>query len=172
MRTHSIAKGKRKKKQWRAAGEQANTAVVSVGDDEEIEPEAIDVKVQIDGFRARVVIEGLYINPHDQTLEGDYKFRLPDGAKPYYFAFGEAQKLNEVSLTGELTVSEETVSAGYLSTKALSEKHKALWKEPKEAVMVSRKKQLSHMKTPFRDKLTLLCWSGLEQEFLRLTYFL
>ncbi|WP_185230312.1 VWA domain-containing protein [Teredinibacter franksiae] len=156
------SEAKAKEKTWRAAGEQANTAVVSVGDDEAIEPEAIDVKVQIDGFRARVVIEGLYINPHDQTLEGDFKFRLPDGAKPYYFAFGEAQKLNEVSLTGELTVSEETVSAGYLSTKALSEKHKALWKEPKEAVMVSRKKAAFAYEDTVSRQIdpALLEWAG------------
>ncbi len=81
---------------WKPSTQSENNAVIKVGDKQEIKPEALDISVQIDGFRARVVIDGFYTNPHNRNLEGSFKFRLPDGAVPYFFAFGEAATTTEV----------------------------------------------------------------------------
>ena len=133
-----------------------------MGDDEKISPKAVDIKVQIDGFRARVVVDGLYANPHHSTLEGDFKFRLPDGARPYYFAFGEALKLDRNLLKDESHISLETLEKGYLGAKALGKTYKGLWKEPKEAVMVSRQKAAFAYEDTVSQQIdpALLEWSG------------
>lgn len=160
----SVAKNKKDKieKTWRIASANANSAVLSVGDEEKISPNALEIKVRIDGFRARVVVDGLYINPHDETLEGDFKFRLPDGAKPYYFAFGEALKRDQNLLEDKHHISLESLEKGYLSTKELGSRYKGLWKEPKEAIMVSKQKAAFAYEDTVSQQIdpALLEWSG------------
>lgn len=149
-------------KTWRAAGAQGNSAVLSIGDDVNIAPKAVDIKIQVDGFRARIVVDGVYINPHNRTLEGDFKFRLPDGAKPYYFAFGEALQLDQNMLDNETHISKETLTNAYLSADSLGKKYQGLWKEPKEAVMVSRQKAAFAYEDTVSRQIdpALLEWSG------------
>ncbi len=74
---------------WKPSSQAKNNAVIKLGENENLNPQALDISVQIDGFRARVVIDGFYTNPHQRNLEGSFKFRLPNGAVPYFFAFGE-----------------------------------------------------------------------------------
>ncbi len=43
----------------------------------------------MDGTRARVVLDMVVKNDGPQTYEGTFQLRLPEGASPYFFAFGE-----------------------------------------------------------------------------------
>ena len=61
-----------------------------VGDKQELELNGMDVHVQVDGFRARVLVDYFYYNDQNQQLEGKFKIRLPDDASLYYFAFGQS----------------------------------------------------------------------------------
>ncbi|MBV1911342.1 MAG: VWA domain-containing protein, partial [Kangiellaceae bacterium] len=105
---------------------------------EEIKPEALDIAVQVDGFRARVVIDGYYTNPHGRNLEGSFKIRLPDGAVPYFFAFGQTKTTVEtpIQLTRDIDDSKNIESR--LSPASLMNQRQEHWLAPKQAIMVSK----------------------------------
>ncbi len=46
--------------------------------------------VKIDGFRARVILDYHFYNKHNRNYEATFQLRLPNGASPYYLAFGES----------------------------------------------------------------------------------
>ena len=76
-------------KTWKRAGAAAHAARVAIGDKESLPVRAMQLKVDIDGFRARVVVDAYFENDRDRSYEGTFQLRLPDGASPYFFAFGE-----------------------------------------------------------------------------------
>src|SRR5262249_29336047 len=78
-------------KTWKRAGSATHAARVSIGDKEQLPVRAMQVKVQVDGPRARVVVDAYFENDRGSQYEGTFQLRLPDGATPYFFAFGETQ---------------------------------------------------------------------------------
>jgi Mg-chelatase subunit ChlD len=123
---------------WKPSKQADNNAVIKVGEKDEIKPEALDISVQVDGFRARVVIDGFYTNPHNRNLEGSFKFRLPDGAIPYFFAFGESKTTLEDRLQPRVTFDESNNIQQRLSPTTLMSQRSQHWLAPKEAIMVSK----------------------------------
>jgi len=73
---------------WRRSQLVPNTSKLSVGTDEELPLERSDIKVRVDGFRARVFLDLYYRNNTEQQLQGTLKLRLPEGATPTATAFG------------------------------------------------------------------------------------
>lgn len=146
---------------WKPSKQSENNAVIKVGDNQEIKPGALDISVQIDGFRARVVIDGFYTNLHNRNLEGAFKFRLPDGAVPYFFAFGEAATTTEMETNRESN--DDALDAKQrLSPENIMQQRKQFWVAPKEAIMVS-KKQAAYAYTDTVARQidpALLEWSG------------
>lgn len=63
-------------------------ARVQVGERAELPLERMDVRVRVDGFRARVLVDVEFTNPGEAVLEGTFQVRLPDDASPYFLAFG------------------------------------------------------------------------------------
>ena len=147
---------------WKPSKQAANNAVIKVGDKEEISPQALDVKVQVDGFRARVVIDGFYFNSHSRDLEGAFKFRLPDGAVPYFFAFGETTTFQDSELKKPLTILSARESNSRLLPTSLMRERETLWKEPKEAIMVAKEKAAFAYHDTVANQIdpALLEWSG------------
>ena len=88
--TAKIKKGRRGKS-WKRVRAIPNTSRLMIGDKDELNLSGMQVNVQIDGFRARVVIDYFYYNDRERQLEGSFKLRLPNEASPYYFAFGESR---------------------------------------------------------------------------------
>jgi len=125
---------------WKPSSEADNNAVIKLGRDEKLNPEALDISVQIDGFRARVVIDGFYTNPHDRNLEGSFKFRLPNGAVPYFFAFGETATSLENDFESPIIFDDSDKSLSRLSPKSIMDLRSKHWLAPKEAIMVSKEK--------------------------------
>ncbi len=125
---------------WKVSSQSENNAVIKIGDNENLKPQAIDISVQIDGFRARVVIDGFYTNSHNRNLEGSFKFRLPNGAVPYFFAFGETATTLETELKSPLLVDSSNHPLSRLSPQSLMGQRASHWLAPKEAIMVSREK--------------------------------
>jgi len=74
---------------WRKATSDANAMTLRVGDEDELPLRGVEATVWVDGVRARVVIDALFENDRESQLEGTFKLRLPEGATPYYLAFGE-----------------------------------------------------------------------------------
>lgn len=147
---------------WKPSTQADNNAVIKLGQDEEIKPQALDISIQIDGFRARVVIDGFYTNPHGRNLEGSFKFRLPDGAVPYFFAFGETATSLGTELKSPISFDHKNNSLSNLSPLSIMQQRSSHWLAPKEAIMVSKEKAaFAYNETVARQvDPALLEWAG------------
>lgn len=87
----------RKNATWRRSTMPDNAIRLEVGDgrDDYLPLEAVQMSVQVEGFRVRVLLDCFFYNDKQEGLEGTFKLKLPNGASPYYFAFGEEEYLNE-----------------------------------------------------------------------------
>lgn len=93
----AVKKSDKKGKTWKRSGMPENSIRLEVGDGEDdfLPLEAAQIAVQIDGFRVRVLMDCFFFNDKKDGLEGTFKLRLPTGATPYYFAFGETEYMDE-----------------------------------------------------------------------------
>ena len=80
----------RRTRTWKRVKATPNTTRLMVGDKDELDLTGMQVNVQVDGFRARVLLDYFYYNDRAEQLEGNFKLRLPDDSSLYYFAFGES----------------------------------------------------------------------------------
>src|SRR5262245_24946538 len=78
----------RQKTTWKRSQIHANNARLSIGEREELPLVGAEVSADVDGFRARVVLDYYFWNEGGR-YEGNFQLRLPNDASPYYFAFGE-----------------------------------------------------------------------------------
>lgn len=78
-------------KTWKRAGAATHAARIAIGDREQLPMRGVQMKVDVDGFRARVVVDAYFENDRGSQYEGNFQLRLPDEATPYFFAFGETQ---------------------------------------------------------------------------------
>ena len=156
-------KPKPKPKSWKRVKAIPNTTRLMVGDKEELTLNGMQVNAQVDGFRARVLVDYFYYNDQDRQLEGNFKLRLPDDASLYYFAFGESAY--EVSPKGKLA-KEEFLSDGTqfvsLAAANVKEARQGQWDNVKEARMVPREKAAHAFRETVRRRVdpALVEWSG------------
>ena len=141
---------------WKRSNLQAHTSRLMVGDTEELPIRGMQVHAQVDGFRARVLIDFFFANESSQTYEGTFKLRLPEGASPYFLAFGQSQ----FQETKYLAVS-DVQSAGFAQDQILEQREQQ-WIEPKVARMVPRKKAAQAYTETVRRAVdpALLEWAG------------
>jgi hypothetical protein len=118
---------------WQRSTLDTHRIQIEVGDDETLPIDALHVQVRVDGFRARVLLDVDFHSPHDQALEGELQLRLPEGASPYFLAFGphaiEAAPVAPVDLEDPATS---------FSPEGIMAARQSLWTGPKQAVMVER----------------------------------
>lgn len=143
---------------WKRSQIVPNSSRVMVGDREELALRAMQTRVMIDGFRARVVIDYLYANDRDRQLEGTFQLRLPEEASPYFFAFGETGYAAASTQPALIAADRDTTA----EPGALMQQRKAEWLEPKEARMVPREKaQIAYGQTVRRRvDPALVEWAG------------
>ncbi len=89
------SKKKADAKTWKRSKVQPNSSRLEIGNNQYLPLKGSQMMVQIDGFRARVLIDYYYYNDNADQLEGTFKLRLPTGASPYFFAFGETIVMDE-----------------------------------------------------------------------------
>ncbi|MHC4137589.1 MAG: hypothetical protein ACYS0K_21800, partial [Planctomycetota bacterium] len=133
---------------WKRSRITPNTTRLSVGDEEELPLQALQATVRIDGFRARVVLDCVYLSDREGDLEGTFQLRLPSGASPFYLGFGEtAQAL---------------VAAGGTDVVSIRQARAKAWTRVKEARMVPKEKAAHAYAETVRRKVdpALLEWSG------------
>jgi tetratricopeptide (TPR) repeat protein len=143
---------------WKRSQIVPNSSRVMVGDRDELALRAMQTRVMIDGFRARVVIDYLYANDRDQQLEGTFQLRLPEDASPYFFAFGETRYAASEPKPALIAADRDTGA----DPGALMQQRKAEWEAPKEARMVPREKaQIAYGETVRRRvDPAIVEWAG------------
>jgi Mg-chelatase subunit ChlD len=145
---------------WKRSTAQVNASQIAIGDHETLPLRAMQMRAQIDGFRARVLIDLWFDNPHAQQYEGTFKVRLPDGATPLFFAFGQSTWTADKGGT-PFDSAEERRTGGFAPV-AIESERKAKWVDPKVAKLVP-KEQAAHAygETVHRNvDPALLEWAG------------
>ena len=158
-----LERKKAKPKSWKRVKAIPNTTRLMVGDKEELSLTGMQVNAQVDGFRARVLVDYFYYNDRERQLEGNFKLRLPDDASLYYFAFGESAY--EYSPKGKLAAEEfhrDGTQFVSLAASDVKRTRKGQWDNVKEARMVPREKAAHAFRETVRRKVdpALVEWSG------------
>ncbi len=146
---------------WRRAQIAANTARVKVGDREELELRGLQAQVTIDGFRARVVLDYLFANPHPGMLEGTFQLRLPEEASPHFLAFGGTGLEARTAWSRPMVIATSEDGALPEPAQIMAARREA-WIQPKEARMVPREKAAHAYTETVRGRVdpALAEWAG------------
>ena len=155
-------------KSWKRVAATANTTRLMIGDRDELDMRGMQVNVQVDGFRARVLIDTFYYNDRDQQLEGNFKLRLPDDASLYYFAFGQSSfgYVPNGELAGKEFIQPVQAKDGTqfvsLAADKIAEQRKQAWDNVKEARMVPKEKAAFAYQQTVKRRVdpALVEWSG------------
>ena len=153
----------RRTRTWKRVKAIPNTTRLMVGDKDELDLTGMQVNVQVDGFRARVLLDYFYYNDRAEQLEGNFKLRLPDDSSLYYFAFGEsAYEFDPAGpMVKEEFLGEETQ---FVSLRApdIRKAREQVWSKVKEARMVPKEKAAHAFRETVRRKIdpALVEWSG------------
>jgi len=148
-------------KTWKRAQENINKFELFVGENEKLPLKGSQMMIQVDGFRARILIDCFFYNDKKQILEGTFKLRLPNEAVPYYFAFGETVFINkDESSLPVLSYDKQTDIE--LSVDKINEMRSSSWSNPKEARVVPKEKAaLAYSQTVNRKvDPALMEWAG------------
>ena len=153
-------------KTWKRAGSATHAARISIGDKEQIPLRGMQFKIDIDGFRARVVLDAYFENDRERQYEGNFQLRLPDEATPYFFAFGETGYVRNASapIASDKAVFFPKAEQKKMGTAApqLMEARAKTWQNPKEARMVPKDKAAFAFTETTRAQAdpALLEWAG------------
>ncbi|MEM9070376.1 MAG: VIT domain-containing protein [Myxococcota bacterium] len=71
---------------WRRVTSAPRFATVSLGGGETLELRQVQVRVQVDGLRARTIVDHIFFNPHSRTIEGTFRYPLPSEASVSSYA--------------------------------------------------------------------------------------
>lgn len=141
----SVAPPVKVAKSWKRSGKLPNASRLLIGETEELPMTGLQVNVRVDGFRARVVLDGYYFNDRDRQFEGNFQLRLPNDASPYFFAFGETVYVAPNGRNNDSTIKPVFFSPDQARTMgtepaALMASRVGGWDKPHEARMVPREK--------------------------------
>ena len=153
----------RQTRTWKKVKATPNTTRLMVGDKDELDLTGMQVNVQVDGFRARVLIDSFYYNDRPNQLEGNFKLRLPDDASLFYFAFGEsAYDLQPQGKLAQEEFFDDGTQFVSLNAKSVRDARQDSWKNVKESRMVPREKAAHAFRETVRRKVdpALVEWSG------------
>jgi hypothetical protein len=117
---------------WQRSTLDTHRIRIEVGENETLPVDSLHMQVRVDGFRARVLLDVDFHSPHDQPLEGQLQLRLPEGASPYFLAFGPHAHETPVA-----PVDLEDPATSF-SPEGIMAARQSLWTGPKQAVMVER----------------------------------
>ena len=65
---------------WRRLTNASRFATVSLGGGNTLELKKVRVSVQVEGMRARTIVDHIFYNPHGRALEGTFRYPLPPEA--------------------------------------------------------------------------------------------
>ncbi len=86
-------KSKRRKPQvWQRSRTNTVLSKVSVGGGKYLKLQKMRVSVRVEGMRVRTIIDHIYRNPYNRTLQGTFKYTLPPDASVSYYAMFVSQR--------------------------------------------------------------------------------
>jgi len=148
---------------WKRSVAVANTSQIFIGDTETLPIKGMQLRSQIDGFRARVLIDFFFFNPSDRQYEGTFKLRLPDGASPLFFGFGESVQAAPTAAfdTPSYDDAKDSRKQGY-EVEAITRAREAKWIKPKIARMVPKEQAAYAYTDTVRRQVdpALMEWAG------------
>lgn len=148
---------------WKRSRIVPHTTRLMVGDKEELPLQGMQVDVRIDGFRARVLLDCYYFNDGDMPLEGIFQLRLPNGASPYYLAFGQTRYTSQdlPPQQPQFFTSSELEQSG-TSPEEILDLRRDSWREPQSARVVPKQKAVESYSDVVREQIdpALMEWSG------------
>ena len=138
------------------------SARLMVGPTEELPIEGLRISAQVDGFRARVLLDFHLSNPLDRRLEGTFQLCLPDGASPHFLAFGEDSHEDTEPTRRVLLEDWQAARAAAMDTDSIKGFRSRVAGGPKLARMVSRYKAAkAYLDTIYhRVDPALMEWAG------------
>ncbi|APR86670.1 hypothetical protein A7982_12019 [Minicystis rosea] len=147
-------------KTWKRSQLGAHTVRVKIGDREELPIRSMQANVSVDGSMARVVLDLVVKNDRDRVYEGTLQLRLPEGASPYFFAFGESV----LQIAGDAPQFFPASQARTMGAEpaAIMAARERTWRGPREARMVPREQAAQAYRDTVRRAVdpALLEWSG------------
>jgi hypothetical protein len=129
------------KRSWRKQLDSAPLASVSLGGDKKMDLVAMRVTVQVEGLRARTVVDHIFKNPYDKVVEGRFRYALPADATVSYFGlFGVSSAVQPAFFGGQdpLQGQDEVAVAGAKPEVVAEGADKTIWGELKEARIVAQ----------------------------------
>jgi hypothetical protein len=154
---------KPKVKTWKRSRKIPNTSKLTIGDNEELPLKGMQVKVDVQGFRARVLIDFFFYNDRDRQFEGTFKLRLPNDATPYFFAYGETA-LRQPGARPDAPAFDDADRLRRMGTRPerIMQDRKEEWQAPKEARMVPKEKAAFAYRETVRRRVdpALMEWAG------------
>ena len=151
---------------WKSSDIVPNASRLKVGDKEELPLKGMQVEVQIDGFRARVVLDCFFLNDRNRQLEGNFQVRLPVGASLDFFAFGEtkyqAKNPKDPQLAGRAFLPAESSRKSTTTPSQILALREQSWNRPKVARVVPREKAAHAYRETVRRRVdpALAEWAG------------
>ena len=156
---------KTQKRNWPRDRVLPNTSQLAVGTNDYLPIKGMQMNVQIDGFRARVLLDCYYYNDRNRQLQGSFKLRLPNEASLYYVAFGQTTmqyrpQVDKLSNKGFLTSS--MVRSSGTGPEAILKARSNTWNNVKEAKMVPKAKAAYAYSETVRRRVdpALVEWTG------------
>ncbi len=147
---------------WRRAQATPNASRLLIGEQEELPLRGMQANVQVDGFRARVLLDLYFYNDRDRQFEGAFSIRLPNEASLYFFAFGETV-YQQPNLSDQLAFfSVERSRELRNDPKSVMLARTETWKDAKEARIVQREKAAHAYRETVRRRVdpALVEWAG------------
>ena len=146
---------------WKRSEIVPHASKISVGENRDLQFRGMQAHVQIDGFRARVLIDYYFYNPDQRRYEGTFKVRLPDGGSPYFLAFGASKFKLEPDEDPNYEKGEDVRKRGF-SSDEIMQNRKEGWIDAKEARIVPKKKAARAYKQEVSKRVdpALAEWAG------------
>ena len=151
-------------KTWKRNGVlDENSVQLAVGDKDYLPLKSVQVAVQVDGFRARVLFDYFFYSDKPKQLRGTFKLKLPAGASPYYFAFGGTEYLNKDKEQPAIPfVSYPSVTPIDLGRDSIFSLRNNNWSAIKEAIVAPKEKAAYAFGEVVRGRAdpALMEWAG------------
>jgi uncharacterized membrane protein YgcG len=148
---------------WKRSNIAPNTSRLRVGETETLPLDGVEASIRVDGSRARVVLDCLFRNDRDRTLEGTFELRLPDEASPFYFAFGRCAAVAPgPDGASAMFLGTAAATAAATSDGGIAAAREAAWTAPQEARMVPRERAAWAYRESTRRRVdpALVEWAG------------
>lgn len=136
-----LSEDEAQKRSWTQQLDSAPLASVSLGGDKKMDLVAMRVTVQVEGLRARTLVDHIFHNPYAKVAEGRFRYSLPADATVSYFGLFGIDTTTQPAFFGAqdpLQNQDEVAVAGAEPKKVADGADPKLWGEVKEARIVAQ----------------------------------